>query len=133
MVSELRKPDGSPAVKAFVALVPSEDLFLSVITIGEITTGVGLLPEGEKRRALTVWLRGLSSQFADRILPLDQETSEISGEITAAARKGGGTIHTAEGLMAATALRYGLHVATRDTAPFEKAGAMVINPWLRAQ
>jgi hypothetical protein len=47
-----------------------------------------------------------------------------------AGQKKGVTIPAADGLIAATALRHGLHVATRNRPHFEQAGAMVINPWL---
>ena len=68
--------------------------------------------------------------FGDRILSLDQETAEIWGELSAAGQKKGAIIPVADGLIAATALRHGLHVATRNTAHFQAAGSMVINPWL---
>jgi predicted nucleic acid-binding protein len=104
-------------------------MFLSVITIGEITKGLSLLPESQKRRSLADWLLGLCRQFEDRILPLDQEAAKIWGELSAAGQKKGVTIPTADGLIAATALRHGLHIATRDTVHFEAAGAAMINPW----
>ena len=75
VVSELRRPDGSHAVKAFVAALPTEKMLLSVITIGEITKGVAVLPDGERKYRLAAWLHTLSSQFAHRILSLDQETA----------------------------------------------------------
>jgi len=129
VLSEIRTTDGSPAVKAFVAPLPAKALFLSVITIGEIAKGVGLLPDGQRKRAIGDWLLGLSGEFMDRILPIDQETAEIWGELSAAGLKKGLTIPVADGLIAATALRHGLHVATRNTPHFEAAGTMVINPW----
>jgi toxin FitB len=130
VLSELQKRAGSPAVQSFFDLSPSTSLFLSVITIGEITKGIALLSEGEKKRSLRAWLIGLSSQFEERILPLDQETAEIWGELSASGQQQGRSIPVADGLIAATALRHGLHVATRNTAHFVSAGAMIVNPWL---
>ena len=34
-----------------------------------------------------------------------------------------------DGLIAATALRHGLHVVTRNVKDFEETGALIINPW----
>ena len=130
VVSEVRKSEGSPVVKAFVAALPAETLLLSVVNIGEVTKGVAVLPESQKKRLLAAWLDALSTQFDDRILPLDKETAKIWAELTAAGQEKGVTIPTADGLIAAAALRHGLHVATRDTVHFEAAGALVINPWL---
>jgi predicted nucleic acid-binding protein len=130
VLSELQKPGGSPAVHAFFAIAPSKSLFLSVISLGEIAKGIALLPDGEKKHVLGAWAAGLSGQFADRILPLDQATAELWGELSAAGKKRGHTIHVPDGQIAATAIRHGLHVATRNMEDFMRTGAMVINPWL---
>jgi predicted nucleic acid-binding protein len=132
VLSELQKPACSPAVKSFWASMPAKSVFLSVITLGEITKGVALLPDGDKKRVIRAWLLGLSGQFEDRILSVDQDTAEIWGEISAAGQKRGVSIPVSDGLIAATALRHGLHVATRNTPHFEAGGAMVINPWLNS-
>ncbi len=128
-VAELRKPDGNLSVKAAVAAIPDADLYLSVLTIGEIAKGIDLLAAGTKKKALGTWLAGLEAQFADRILPVDVETARIWGEMSARAQKRGILIPAADGLLAATALRHGLHVMTRNTKHFEASGALVIDPW----
>jgi predicted nucleic acid-binding protein len=128
-VAELRKRNGNPAVKAAVAEIADADLYLSVVTVGEIAKGVALLAAGKKKKALGSWLVGLESQFGDRILPIDVETARIWGEMTARAQKKGVVISVADGLLAATALRHGLHVMTRNTRHFEASGALVVDPW----
>lgn len=128
-VAEIRKPDGNPSVKAAVAEFLDSDLHLSVITIGEIAKGIALLVNGKKKKALATWLVGLEAQFADRIIPVDTETARIWGEMTARAQKSGFVIPAADGLLAATALRHGLHVMTRNTKHFEASGALIIDPW----
>jgi predicted nucleic acid-binding protein len=130
VLAELRLTHGSPVVKSFIAGLSPKTLFISVITIGEITKGIALLADGRKKRELNAWLIGLSDQFQDRILPVDQDTAEIWGELTATARRSGHAVPVADGLIAATAQRHGLHVATRNTGDFLKAGAMAVNPWL---
>ena len=129
ILSELRKPDGEAAVKSFVASLPAKSLFVSVITVGEIAKGVSLLRAGRKKQALAAWLRGLTTAYEDRILTIDQETGENWGELSAAAQKRGVNIPVADGLIAATAQRHGLHVATRNTGHFDATGVMLINPW----
>jgi predicted nucleic acid-binding protein len=84
---------------------------------------------GRKKKALASWLNGLETQFADRILAIDAETARLWGEITARARKSGEVIPAVDGLVAATALRHGLHVMTRNIRHFESSGALVLNPW----
>jgi toxin FitB len=129
VLSELRRPDGHPAVKSAVAEIDDADLFLSVVSVGEIAKGVALLPAGRKKKALASWLNGLDTQFADRILMIDVETARIWGELTARAEKSGKTVPAVDGLIAATAIRRGLHVMTLNTRHFEASGALVLDPW----
>ena len=75
------------------------------------------------------WLQTLEHDYQDRLLPVDLETSHIWGEITAAAQKAGRIIPASDGLIAATALRHGLHVMTRNTADFSSVGIFLLNPW----
>ena len=66
-----------------VAEFADDDLFLSVLTVGEIAKGIALLAAGRKKKALGTWLRGLETNFHDRILSIDSETARLWGEITA--------------------------------------------------
>lgn len=128
-LAEVRKPDGNESVKSAVRELPDEDLFLSVLSVGEIVKGIALLASGKKKTALSTWLATLEQQFAERILGLDVETGRIWGELTARAQKKGVIIPASDGLLAATALRHGLHVMTRNTKHFEASGALILDPW----
>jgi len=125
----LRRPEPNDAVLRAIDALASEDLFVSVLSIGEIAKGIAVLKESENRRALQSWLQTLERQYADRLLPIDLETSRIWGELTAAAQKMGRTIPATDGLIAATARRHGLHIMTRNIGDFEPAGLLVLNPW----
>jgi toxin FitB len=129
VLTELRRPEGHPGVKAAVAELPDADLYLSVLTVGEIAKGIALLAAGRKKKALSSWLIGLETRFGDRILGIDGETARLWGELTARAQKSGIVIPGVDGLLAATALRHGLHVVTRNTRHFEASGALIIDPW----
>jgi toxin FitB len=129
ILSELRRPKGSAAVRTAVDAVDDGDLFLSVLSIGELAKGIALVKDNAQKRKLAAWLQELESEYADRLVPVDLETARIWGELTAAAQKVGKTIPGVDGLIAATALRHGLHVMTRNTADFEPTGVMLINPW----
>ena len=109
--------------------IRNRDLFSSVITVGELTKGITLLPAGRKQAALSEWLLVLEQDYAEMILPVDAETARVWGELTAAARTRGKTVSVSDGLIAATAIRHGLHVMTRNVSDFQDTGAMLINPW----
>lgn len=128
-LAEIRRPEGQARVKAAVAEILDSDLYVSVLTVGEIARGIALLAAGKKKRSLTTWLNGLEVGFNDRILGIDGETARIWGELTARAQKAGEIIPAVDGLLAATAVRHGLHVITRNTRHFEASGALVFDPW----
>jgi len=130
VLSELnRHGGGTPQVQQAVSEFADEALFVSVVSLGEIAKGVALLDAGARQRDLLTWLNGLESNFADRLLPVDSETARVWGELTARAQQQGRTVHVADGLIAATALRHGLHIMTRNVSDFEPTGALLINPW----
>ncbi len=107
----------------------SENLFVSVVSVGEIAKGIALLTESRKKGVLQSWLQVLERDYADRLLPVDLETSHIWGELTAAAEKIGKTVPASDGLIAATARRHGLHLMTRDSGDFAPTGVLLLNPW----
>jgi len=128
-LAELKKPSPNAAVVAAVQAIPDAQLYVSVLSLGEIAKGIGLLAAGKKREALTAWLATLESQFSDRLLGLDAETAKPWGELTARAQKKGVTIPATDGLIAATALHHGLHAMTRNEGDFKASGVRIINPW----
>ena len=129
VLSELRHPRGNPGVRHAVEALNEDDVFVSVISIGEILKGISLLRESPRRSALELWLKNLERNYTDRILSIDLETCRLWGELTAAAQKAGRVVHATDGLIAATALHHGLRVMTRNTADFEPTGVVVLNPW----
>lgn len=129
VLSELRRPRCDPGVRHAVDSLGSENLFVSVLSVGEIAKGIALLTESRKKHILQSWLQLLERDYADRLLAVDLETSHIWGELTAAAQKIGQIVPASDGLIAATARRHGLHLMTRNTSHFEATGVLLLNPW----
>jgi predicted nucleic acid-binding protein len=129
VLSEIRKPDGNRKVRRGVEDIADEDLYLSVITVVEISKGIELLEDGRHKRTLQSWLRTLERDDADRLLSVDRDVAHIWGELTAMAQKRGRVVSASDGLIAATARHHGLHVMTRNIDDSEPRGAMLINPW----
>ena len=125
----MRKTDGNRGVCRAVAEISDDDLFISVISIGEIAKGIELLENSKRKRTLRSWLQTLVHDYASRILLVETEVAHIWGELTAGAQKRGKIVASNDGLIAATARRHGLHIMTRNIADFEPTGAMLINPW----
>jgi toxin FitB len=129
VLSELRHSTGDPRVRRAVDALESNDLFVSVLSVGEIAKGIAILKDSKHKRTLQGWLQALERHYADRVLPIDLETGHIWGELTAAAQKAGKIVPATDGLIAATARRHGLHVMTRNTEHFEPTGVLLLNPW----
>lgn len=129
VLSEVQRPQGSVAVRARVAELDPDHVYLSVITFGELAKGITLLAPGARRRELELWLLGLEQRYSEHLLGIDPEVSRLWGEITARAQRDGIIIPATDGLIAATALRHGLHVMTRNTKHFAATGVLIIDPW----
>jgi predicted nucleic acid-binding protein len=130
VVSEPLRPAPEARVIEWIDAQPLETLFLSAITVAELRAGVALLPAGRRRAALQQNLEKRALPlFAGRVLPFDLACTQAYAALSAKARAAGLAIAAADGYIAAIAIANGLAVATRDTGPFDAAGATVINPW----
>ncbi len=70
ILSEMHRTGGNSAIKQTLLSYDEKALFLSVITIGEISKGVFFLPSSVKKSNLVNWLNGLEIKFSERIIPL---------------------------------------------------------------
>jgi len=129
-LSEIRHPRGNPAVREAVLKFRDQELFISVITLGELAKGIALLDPGERQQELNAWLAGLEQHYADRILDITSDIVRVWGELTAAAQRNGRVVPASDGLIAATALHHGLRVMTRNVDDFAPTGVRILNPWM---
>ena len=130
VVSEPLRPAPDARVIEWIDAQALETLFLSAITVAELRAGLELLPAGKRRAGLQESLETrVLPLFSGRVLPFDLGCTQAYAELMAKARASGLAIASADGYIAAIAAANGLTVATRDTSPFEAAGAAVINPW----
>ena len=129
VVSEAMKAQPTPAVRAWLDAQVAETLYLSSITLAEMLFGIGTLPVGRRKDALTQTLDGLLDLFADRVLAFDADAARSYAELAVDARAAGKGFSQAYGYIAAIARARGFIVATRDVAPFQALGITVINPW----
>lgn len=129
VVSEAMKAAPNPAVRAWLDEQVAETLYLSSVTLAELLFGIGTLPAGRRKNALTQTLDGLLALFGDRVLVFDTEAARHYADLAVMARAAGKGFPTPDGYIAAIANAHGFAVATRDVAPFQAANLNVINPW----
>jgi predicted nucleic acid-binding protein len=128
IISETRKTNCNPRVKAFIEGIDWEDIYICSITIGEICYGMEKLPTGKKKHDLAVWLYGkLPEWFNGRIIPLDTDTMTEWGKIRAGTDR---TMPVLDIMIASAAITHHMTLVTRNTRDFDGIeGLMLINPW----
>ena len=127
VISELRRRDPDANVRAWFAQRPATELYLSVLTLGEIRKGVEALADSGRRTELRQWLeRELPVFFAERVLSIDAGVAHQWGQLLAEA---GRSLPAIDSLLAATALHHNLVLVTRNLKDVAGVPVKVLNPW----
>jgi predicted nucleic acid-binding protein len=130
VVSELISRQPNSQVLDWLRNLPSERIFLSVLTIGEIQRGIKKLPDSNRKQELSEWLKSeLLERFQNRILAIDTEIMLGWGELSADLERQGRILPAIDSLLAAQALTFGLQFVTRNEKDFAGTGMQIINPW----
>jgi toxin FitB len=125
VVSETRKPKPHGAVVAWLTGLREDQVFLSAVTMGELQAGIELTRRQDPAKASEIerWVDELEASY--QILPMD----------TASFREWGRLMHgksdhlIEDGMIAATARKFDLIVATRNEDDFKQLGVPVLNPF----
>ena len=130
VISELIAKRPNPQVVAWVDGLDDEQVYLSVITLGEIKQGIEKLPDSRRKMQLNQWLEEeLLARFHGRIAGIDTEVMLTWGELVARMEAHGRTLPAMDALIAAMALHGDFALVTRNVRDFEGTGVTVINPW----
>ncbi len=127
VISEVRKGRRcDPNVARWYDALEDEDLYLSVLSLGEIRKGIELARphDPDQAAALDRWLEAVQDAFGGRLLPVDRAVADEWGRMNAPH-----PVAAIDGLLAATARVHGLTLATRNVPDVEKTGASLINPF----
>ena len=126
VVSAVRRPDRAPQVAAWLRGRAEGDLYLSVITLGEIERGIHRQEVVNPAFAadLRGWLDRTTLLFADRLLAFGAEDARIWGRLSQQIGHDGADL-----MIAATALRHGATVVTGNVDDFRPTGVELENPF----
>jgi predicted nucleic acid-binding protein len=130
VISEARRGErANPGVKAFFVKVTHDDVavYLSVITIGELRQGVEKIRhrnDNAQAEQLERWLQRVTTEYADSILPFDEEMAHIWGRLRVP-----NVENPLDKQIAATALINDLTVVTRNGAHYQPTGVRILNPF----
>ncbi len=127
VISEITKPNPNQHIINFIN-DNFENLFISVMTIAEIQSGILYLKDDYKRDKLSLWLsETIIKNFARRILNINIGTAIQYADIKCAAKR---TLPIIDTLIASTAINNNLTLVTRNTKDFEGIeGLSLFNPW----
>lgn len=126
VLSALAKRRCDANVEDWIERWRTTDLFISVISVGEIERGIALQRGKDQQFAamLALWLDHVINLYGDRVLPFDLAAARRWGQLSAALGH-----HGVDLQIAATAPEHGLAVVTRNISHFEPTGVPVLDPF----
>ena len=128
VLSEIRKGEAAhAAVRAWIAGTAAEDLYVSVLTLGEIRRGIErirLRGDHVQAHSLDGWLVRLESAYAVRILPVDARIADLWGRLQVP-----DPLPVVDAFLAATAIVHGLTLVTRNVSDVRRTPARILDPF----
>lgn len=130
IISEMMKPVPNAIVFEWANQQMIADLYVSSITIAEISYGLNALPQGSRRRNLEIaFTKTLQEGFSGRILAFEELAAYQYGIIMSTRKKMGQPLGIPDGQIAAIAKVHNASVATRNISDFQECGISLINPF----
>ncbi len=127
VISEVRKRARmNPGVRSWIDGLEGEELFLSVLVVGELRRGIERIRRRDldASERLDVWLDGLVRSYEARILPVTPAIADRWGRLGVP-----DPIPVVDGLLAATALVHDLTLVTRKERDVVPTGVRTYNPF----
>lgn len=129
VISETRAKKPNPAVMEWLSRQDPNTLFMSAISVGEITNGINLLGNTKKAKELSKWLDELVASFGSRVLSVNTTVAECWGVSLAACSRAGTPRPAIDALIAATAKVDNLILVTRNVRDMQGMGVKLLNPF----
>lgn len=130
VVSETRRREPNANLMNWLAKRRAADLFVSVVTLGELRKGACSLKDASRRLILEKWIdEDVVIGFNGRILDLERGVAARWGRLMGEGIAKGLTPSVTDSMLAATALSHGMVIVTRNVRDFQFEGLQVVNPF----
>ena len=130
VISELIKKSPDKNIIEWISGTEEYLLYISVITIGEITKGIEKLSDSARKSGLINWVEiDLKERFENKIVPFDLKAAKIWGKVQALTENSGKTLPAIDGIIASIGIANDMTVVTRNISDMEESGAALFNPW----
>lgn len=128
--SELMKTSPTPSVISWIDSQEATQLFITTITIAEISYGITALPDGNRKRILEDSFDNvLKAAFTHRILSFDEQAAQAYGKVMGHRKLLGRPLSIPDGQIAAIAIVHDSAIATRNVRGFADCDLEIINPF----
>lgn len=130
VLSALMQTPADETVAAWLDGLDRSAIWLTAVTIYEVSLGIRILADGQKKQRLgDAFGIVVSETFAGRIIELDTSAALQSAAIHAHRRKLGRPIDIRDAMIAGIAKSREAELATRNVRDFEETGVTLIDPW----
>ena len=131
VVSETRRRAPNVNLTKWLSERSAADLFVSVVTLGELRKGACSLKDVLRRQILEKWIdEDVATGFNGRILDFGRGIADRWGRLMGEGIAMGLTPSVTDSMLAATALSHDMAVVTRNVKDFQFEGLQVINPFV---
>ncbi len=130
VVSEIMKNSPSIHVLTWLDQQPVNQLFITAITVAEISYGINVLPNGKRQQLLeSAFHNAVNGAFKHRILFFDDAAAQLYGKLMSHRKALGRPLSVLDGQIAAMTAAKQASLATRNIRDFENCNLELINPF----
>lgn len=130
IISELMKSIPSESVINWLDQQEVAQLYITTISIAEISYGLGALSKGKRRTLLEdAFYKSIMATFKYRILSFDESAAYFYGKIMIQRKQLGSPLSIPDGQIAAIASAHRASIATRNIRDFADCELELINPF----